>query len=132
MSSKQLKIILMLNLYNWLEEARTCTYKVYQCMKTLTGLAKPAEEFLWEKWPPAFSTKWLKPFVFGYKNRSIYTHLLNQYTKFAKAKGIGHLSQTGFSLRQKKKRRRKVGEPKKYFLPPPHRNGQFYFCKNPA
>lgn len=57
-------------------------------MKTLTGLAKPTEEFLREKWPPALSTKWLKPSVFGYKNRSIYTYILNQYTKLQKLKAL--------------------------------------------
>lgn len=82
----------MPNLYICLHKAQTCTYKVNQCMKT--------EEFLWEKWPPALSTKWLKPSVFGYKNRSIYTHAhacIHSYIhskpvlkKLQKLKGIGH------------------------------------------
>lgn len=60
-----------------------------------------------EKWPPALSTKWLKPSVFGYKNRSIYTHTYTKPVhKIAKAKGIGHLSQTGFLFEVERQRSR--------------------------
>lgn len=38
----------------------------------------------YEEAEEAFSTKWLQPSVFGYKNGSIYTFILNQYRKLQK------------------------------------------------
>lgn len=47
----------------------------------------------------SFKYKMARAIMFGYKNTSIYTPVLNQYIKLQKLKGIGHLSSTGFSLK---------------------------------
>ena len=68
--------------------------------------------------------------MFGYKKRSIYTYTKPVH-KIAKAKGIGHLSSSGFSLRQKKKKKKIPSQENESSST---ETDSFFFCccKNPA